>query len=74
MASSFILRSFVLPPFEDENKHQERKNDLKTKNIMFDTRICRGSTLKLEKIRSRLIKCDQKNKTKRFKKVKSVVD
>lgn len=52
--TSFVLRSFVLPPFEHEKKKSECSNNSthlpKSNNIMFDSRVCRGSTLKPEAV------------------------
>jgi hypothetical protein len=52
--TSFVLRSFVLPPFEHEKKKTECSNNSthlpKSNNIMFDSRVCRGSTLKPEAV------------------------
>lgn len=48
--TSFVLRSFDLPPIEHEKKKTKCSNNNKvypkSNNIMFDSRVCRGSTLK----------------------------
>jgi phosphoenolpyruvate synthase/pyruvate phosphate dikinase len=48
--TSFVLRSFDLPPIEHEKKTTKCSNNNsvypKSNNIMFDSRVCRGSTLK----------------------------
>jgi hypothetical protein len=52
---TFVLRSFVLPPIEQEEKKTTKcfnnSTDFpKSNHIMFDSRVCRGSTLKPESV------------------------
>lgn len=52
---TFVLRSFVLPPIEQEEKKKTKcfnncTDCPKSNHIMFDSRVCRGSTLKPESV------------------------